>query len=141
MRPTTPVLVVVLATATLPIAAASAGADPKGEQFLLTCDNDMSYTIAVNGNGEFTPAHDTGSTTVLVPTSFRGSTFTVTDADGNVVDQGTDDSVAVKGRSERPRATTVDCTYTGSETFTDPDLGELTVTFSGGVRGFVTPAR
>jgi len=140
MRTTTPVLVV-LAAATVPLAAASAGADPKGDQFSLACDNGKTYAIAVSGNGEFTPAHDTGSTTVFVPTSFHGSTFTVTDAAGNVVDQGTDDAVAVKGRSERPRATAVTCTYTGSETVTDPELGELTFTFSGGVTGFATPVR
>jgi hypothetical protein len=141
MRLTTPLLLVALAAATVPLTAGSAAADPKGDQFSLSCDNGRTYVISVNGNGEFTPAHDTGSTTVFVPTSFHGSTFTLTDADGNVVDQGTDDAVAVKGRSERSRATSVSCTYTGSETFVDPELGELTATFTGGVDGFATPVR
>lgn len=141
MRLTTPLLVVTLAAATVPLAAVSATADPKGETLDVTCDNGRTYTVTTNGNGEFTPAHDTSSTTVLVPTSFSGFSYTVTDADGNVVDSGSEDGVTYKGRSQRARGTSVTCTFSATETFMDPELGELTATFTGGVAGFTTPAR
>ena len=141
MRSTHLAATTALALASLPLGAGAAAADPGGDTFDVVCDNGMTYPVSVNGNGEWTPAHDTSSTSVLVPTSFHSNSFTVTDADGNVIDSGTDDSVETKGSSQRTRATSTTCTYTGVETFEDPELGMLTVTFTGGVTGFVTPAR
>lgn len=125
------------------LVAAPADADPKSEVIDLVCDNGSSYAIAVNGNGEFTPGHDTGSTTVLVPTSFSGFHFVVTDAEGNVVYEEHDDSTATKGRADKQRGTSTTCTFSSTETFEDPELapGVLTGTFSGSVSGFTTPAR
>ena len=131
----------VLALVAVPLGAATAHADPNGDVFDLVCDNGRTYPIVTSGSGEFTPAHDTSSTTILVPTSFHGFSFVVTDADGNVVEEETDDSEVVKGSSQKQRATTTTCTYSFTETFEDPELGLLTVTGSGGVTGFTTPAR
>ena len=47
-----------------------------------SCDNGKSYQVAVNGNGEFTPAHDLGSTSVFVPQAFD-LTFEFTPTDGS----------------------------------------------------------
>ena len=130
-----------LAALAVTLTAPAAQADPGGDTFDVLCDDGRTYPVATNGNGEFTPAHDTSSTTVLVPTSFQGFSFTVTDSEGNVVDEEVDDSVAAKGRSGKARATSVTCTYSFSETFEDPELGMLTVVGTGGVTGFTTPAR
>ena len=144
MRSTPLAAAAVIALATVPFTAVAASADPQGDSFDVVCDNGHTYPVTTNGNGEFTPAHDTSSTSVLVPTSFHGFSFTITDADGHVVDSFTDDSVESKGRSEKPRRTMTTCTYSATETFEDPEhpeLGLLTATFSGGVTGFVTPVR
>ena len=57
-----------------------------------------------------------------------------------MIDEFTDPAVN-KGRSTRPRATSLSCTYTILEQFEDPELGLLTFTGSGSVEGFLTPAR
>ena len=53
-----------------------AGADPvnakKGEVLPIECDGGLgSLTVAVNGNGDFTPGHVITSTQVGVPYAFR----------------------------------------------------------------------
>jgi hypothetical protein len=52
--------------------AAGAGADPvnapKGEVISIDCDSGLgSLTVALNGNGDFTPGHVTTSTQVGIP--------------------------------------------------------------------------
>ena len=138
--PVATVLATAAAAAVVPLTAAGAAAAPAGDLIELVCGG-ATYTVLVNGNGEFTPARDTGSTKVFVPTSFHDNSYVITDASGAVVDQGTDDSVALKGSSQRSRATSMTCSYSVSEVFEDPELGELTGTFSGMVTGFSTPAR
>jgi hypothetical protein len=121
--------------------ASSAGADPAhGFIVPLDCTDGNSYTTVTNGNGEFTPTHDTASNKVFIPTRFGPFHGTVTDSGGNVVDEFTDPGVT-KGRADRPRRTAVECTYEFEQTFEDPDLGELTFTGDGTVYGFTTPAR
>jgi hypothetical protein len=67
--------------------AIGAGADPinapNGELVPLVCDSGIgSITVSVNGNGDFTPGHDTTSTQVGVPYAFRFETsFTPTGGD------------------------------------------------------------
>ena len=137
-----------LAAAAVPTALAAvaspASADPKGGTVVISCDNGRTYEATTSkGNGEFTPAHDTASTTVLIPTSFRGFSYTITDAQGNVLDSGSDNSVTVKGNgnAEKARATATSCTYTFTETSMDPQLGLVTFAGTGAVMGFTTPAR
>ena len=136
---TTTALATLAAVATVPLTAAGAAAAPAGDPSQLGCGG-ATYSVRVNGNGDFTPARDTRSTKVFVPTSFFDSTFVITDSAGNVLDQGTDDTVQTKGRSDKPRATSVTCSYSVSQVFDDPELGQVTGTFSGMVTGFTTPA-
>ncbi len=138
MKTARPLGLLVAAGLAVGVAAAPASADPrKGEIIPLACDNGQSYTIAVNGNGEFTPGHDTDSTSVLVPVAFGAFTGTVTDAEGNVAETFSEPGAA-KGQSGKNAKNTVTCTFSFSETFTED--GE-TFTFTGGgtVTGFITP--
>ena len=67
------VIVVALGAAALVAATATtAGADPtnakKGEILSIECDEGLGVlTVALNGNGEFTPGHVTTSTQVGIP--------------------------------------------------------------------------
>jgi hypothetical protein len=130
-----------LLLAAAPLAlAAPAHADPQGDTFAVVCDNGSTYAVTANGNGAFTPAHDAASTTVLVPTSFGEFHGTVTNAEtGELIDTFTEPA-SMKGKSERPRATSVHCTFSFSGDEFDPDLG-ITIHFegTGTVTGFVTP--
>ena len=120
--------------------AAPASADPKGEPIPVTCENGVTYMVTVNGNGAWTPAHDANSTSILIPTSFSGFHGEVTDSTGTVIDSF-DEPASARGSSSKARATTTSCTFEIVEHFTDPELGELTFTGSGGVTGFITPVR
>jgi hypothetical protein len=119
--------------------AAPSSADPKGETIPIACDKGTTYSVAVIGNGAFTPGHDVNSTTMLIPTSFGEFHGVITDSTGAVIDEFTDPAQA-KGSSTKPRATSTSCTFTIVEQFDDPDLGLLTFTGTGSVDGFVTPA-
>jgi hypothetical protein len=134
----------IIAAACLGVGAAlsistPASADPKGEPIQLTCDGGATYSVTVNGNGDFTPGHDINGTTVLIPTSFGDFHGVITDSTGAVVDEFTDPAME-KGDSTKPRATSVNCTFVIVEHFDDPDLGPLTFTGTGTLEGFVTPA-
>jgi len=135
-----------ISTATLGLAtalclAAPASADPKGPLFQVSCENGVTYWITANGNGAFTPGHDSNSNSILIPTSFTTFHGEITDSTGTVIDSF-DDPPAVKGMSgKNVRRTTTSCTFVFVEHFTDPELGELTFTGTGGVTGFITPLR
>jgi hypothetical protein len=66
-------LIAVLGTATMVLGAAGAAhADPtnakKGEVLTIECDQGLgSLTVALNGNGDWTPGHVTTSTQVGIP--------------------------------------------------------------------------
>lgn len=124
------------ALAALICVAAPASADPKGETFALTCEG-TTYIVVVGGNGLFTPAHDTGGNTNFVPVSFGEFTGTVTDENGDVVDTFTEPP-ATKGAGKNAD---LDCSYTFTGTFEDPELGLLTFAGTGTVSGFATPSR
>lgn len=116
------------AVAVLPASAAPARAGAVTVQ----CGS-TTYHAWANGNGQFTPAHDTASTSTLVPLAFGPSTFTVTDPTGVVVDSGTDPGGA-KGSSANAAGAQW-CTFSLSGT--DPD--GFTFSLSGSVLGKVTP--
>lgn len=143
MRVRKAVLATAVATLSLAVPAGAAAADPKveGTPVVISCDNGHTYQAAVAGNGEFTPAHDLDSNTMLIPTAFHGFSGTVTDSEGNVIDQFDDPTSTFKGASDKERSTSTSCQFTFSEVFEDPDLGTLTFTATGGVSGFLTPAR
>ena len=127
-------VIAVAAGATMVGAGGVALADPGGQPFPVVCDNGVTYQVVVAGNGQFTPAHDVATTTVLVPTAFGEITVTVTDPDGNVTTE-TDPAVN-KGSASRPRATTTTCTF-----HIEDSQDGFSVVVDGSVTGFVTPAR
>jgi hypothetical protein len=131
--------------ATVMSGAGAAYADPvnapEGFVIPVVCDNGVTYQAVGNGNGNFTPAHDLNSTTMLIPTAFGPFHAVVTDLDGNVLAEFTDPA-QVKGNSTQDRATSTSCTYTVEFTDFVPEFGQV-VHFvgTGSVDGFVTPVR
>jgi hypothetical protein len=124
------VLVACGALAALAIAP-TVGADPtnaKNSQQLQAVCGTQTLTVVVNGNGEFTPAHLIGSTSVFVPTSFD-ITFTFTPTGGSTETE-TDTSAKAA-----PLQDTITCTIP-FQSFPSP-FGTFTI--EGTVTGFVTP--
>ena len=125
----------VAAIATAALAAGPASADPVNSRTLpitIDCGEAGTYQAVANGNGQFTPAHDVNSTSVLIPVAFGPATFTLTDADGNIVDQETDPGDA-KGSASPAGRTLVDCSYT----FSGSQDG-YTFSGTGTVTGFIS---
>jgi hypothetical protein len=85
--------------------------------------------VVVNGNGEFTPAHVIGSTSVFIPTAFD-TTFTFTPTGGTPMSE-TDTS-----SKKAPITPTTTCTIPLQTLFSGP---EGTATIEGTVTGFFTP--
>jgi len=129
-----------LVAAAGPVAADPVNA-PEATHVPLTCDNGHTYDAVVNGDGDFSPAHDLNSNKMLVPTSFGEFTGTITDSEGNVLDSFTDPPSSKGQSGKKHRKTATSCTFTFGETFEDPELGTLTFSGAGSVTGFVTPAR
>ena len=140
MRKRSALLVAGVAIATTLGSASAASADPKGEVVPLVCDNGTTYQVALNGNGAFTPAHDLASTSILVPISFGEFHGTLTDSDGNVIEEFVDPPMTKGNSGKRARATTTSCTFSVTDTFDDPELGLVTFSGQGSVTAFVTPA-
>ena|SRR5437867_4074838 len=113
------------------VIAPTAGADPIGAknalQLQAVCGG-QTFNVVVNGNGEFTPAHLIGSTSVFIPTSFN-ITFTFTPTGGPTM---TETDTAAKAA---PLRDTVTCTIP-FQSFSAP---EGTFTIQGTVTGFLTP--
>jgi hypothetical protein len=107
-------------------------ADPvnakNGLVFPASCDNGQSYQVAVNGNGEFTPAHDLGSTSVFIPQSFD-LTFEFTPT-GGVPESETDTSA-----KHNVHGDVTTCTIDFTQTFPEGSFRLF-----GTVTGFFTPA-
>ena len=126
-------LLVITALAALAAAAAvpASNADPiraKGAtQITATCGT-QQVTVVVNGNGEFTPAHVIGSTSVFIPTAFD-TTFTSTPVGGPTMTE-TDTSAKAA-----PIKNTITCTIP-FQSFPSP-FGTFTI--EGTVTGFLTP--
>lgn len=128
---TTIALVAILAA----IAAQTAAADPvnahRGDVFTVNCGG-PDFQVAVNGNGEFTPAHVIGSTAVFIPMALN-LTFAFTPAGSNQTFTETDTAA-----KPNPHGNLVTCHLDKAKnTFTGPDG---TSSLSGDVIGFFTPA-
>ena len=111
--------------------ASTAGADPtnaKNAQQLQAVCGTQTLTVVVNGNGEFTPAHVIGSTSVFIPTSFD-VTFTFTPTGGSTMTE-TDTSAKAA-----PIKNTMTCAIP-FQSFPSP-VGTFTI--EGSVTGFLTP--
>ncbi|MDQ1708995.1 MAG: hypothetical protein QOG49_380 [Frankiaceae bacterium] len=137
-------LVLAITAAAMLGGAATAAADPvhapNSGLATLMCNDGATYTIVTNGNGNFTPGHDVASNSTFVPTAFGPFHGVLTDGAGNVIDEFTDPA-NTKGSSTKPRASSLSCTFTISDTFTDPNLGLVHFSGTGSVIGFKTPAR
>ena len=125
-------LVVIACLALVGAIVPAATADPihakNATQISAVCGT-QPVTVIVNGNGEFTPAHVIGSTSVFIPTAFN-LTFTFTPTGGAPMSE-TD--TAAKAA---PIANTVTCTIPLQTLFFGP---EGTATIHGTVTGFFTP--
>jgi hypothetical protein len=127
---------VLLAAAGLALAAAVmvplAAADPinaKNSSQISAMCNGRPVMVVVNGNGEFTPAHVIGSTSVFIPTAFD-ITFTFTPTGGSPMPETDTSSKAA------PITPTTTCTIPLQTLFSGP---EGTATIEGTVTGFFTP--
>jgi hypothetical protein len=127
---------VLLAAAGLALAAAVmvplAAADPinaKNSSQISAICNGRPVMVVVNGNGEFTPAHVIGSTSVFIPTAFD-ITFTFTPTGGSPMPETDTSSKAA------PITPTTTCTIPLQTLFSGP---EGTATIEGTVTGFFTP--
>lgn len=118
------------------------GADPKGDTFEVVCDNNKTYTLVSNGNGEFTAAHDINSNATLVPVSFGEFTGTLTYPDGT--QQTFTDPPAAKGQSAKGAKNLVNCTFSFTEESdgSDPEFpAGSTFTGSGTALVRITPSK
>jgi hypothetical protein len=108
---------------------------PNAEVVTLDCGTAGTVDVVVNGNGEWTPGHLLDGNGVLIPLSFGESTFVLRDAEGNVIDEGTEPATA-KGRARGPRnRERATCTFT--LTFEEDGF---TATVTGSVTGFMSGA-
>jgi hypothetical protein len=93
-----------------------------------TCDNGQSYEVVVNGNGEFTPAHVLGSSSVFIPEAFN-ITFEFTPT-GGPTESETDTSAK---NNVHGNVTTCSIDFT-------QEFPEGSFHLFGTVTGFFTPA-
>ncbi len=125
----------------------TAAADPVNAKSAFTtplkCNNGQTYQVVVNGNGEFTPAHDINSNATLVPVAFGDFTGTIRNTSGMVVDTFTEPGAA-KGQSAKGRKNLVSCTFSFLETSdgSDPEFpAGFTFTGTGTVVVKITPSK
>ena len=118
----------------LTVFAQTAGADPvkaKNSQVLIANCGGPNLMVAVNGNGEWTPAHVIESTAVFIPTAFN-VTFSFTPTGGT-----TESETDTSAKAHQPRNAIICALPSALNTFTSP---EGTFVISGTVTGFFTPA-
>jgi hypothetical protein len=129
------VTVIAVFAIVLGVFAQTASADPgnaKNAGFFTAVCGSTQLQVVVNGNGVFTPAHVTGSTSVFVPTAFD-LTFTFIPSGGGAPEVDTETSA----KAHQP-ANAVTCQLPGAlNTVTFPDG---TFTLDGTVTGFFTPS-
>jgi hypothetical protein len=125
----TAVACLAFATAVMvPVATADPSHAKNSAQISAMCSG-HSIMVVVNGNGEFTPAHVVGSTSVFIPTAFN-TTFTFTPTGGSPMPETDTSSKAA------PIAPTITCTIPLQTLFSGP---EGMATIQGTVTGFFTP--
>jgi hypothetical protein len=103
----------------------------KNGQLITAICSGLQVQVAVNGNGEYTPAQVVNGTSVFVPSSFD-LTFSFT-PNGGTTESETDTSA-----KHNAKAGSITCNIPAAlNTFTTPDG---TVVFSGTATGAFTPA-
>ena len=124
-------LALVLSTAAMGALAAAASADPVNAKTGLVlpanCGGQV-VQVAVNGNGEFTPAHVIGSTAVFVPQAFN-LTFEFTPTGGST--ESETDTTAHHNAHGQLRTCAIDFTQA---------MPDGTLHLIGTATGFFTPA-
>jgi hypothetical protein len=130
-----PVAMLALVLALAGTASGSATADPSGAKksapVTVVCGN-TTYDTVANGSGEWSPAHDLNSNSVLIPVAFGIETDVFTPTGGSPETSLT--PARAKGSSSPNGRTPLDCSYTiGPLTFP-----EGTFEASGTVTGFIT---
>ena len=128
-RVVTAVACVAFAAAVMVPAAAADPSNAKNSTQIVAICGGSPINVVVNGNGEFSPAHDLGSTSVFIPTAFD-LTFTFTPTVGSPMSET--DTSAKAG----PIKGTVTCAIPNQTLFSGPDG---TATIEGSVTGFFTP--
>jgi len=125
----TAVACLAFATAVMvPVATADPSHAKNSAQISAICSG-HSIMVVVNGNGEFTPAHVVGGTSMFIPTAFN-TTFTFTPTGGSPMSETDTSSKAA------PIRNTTTCTIPLQTLFSGP---EGTATIQGTVTGFFTP--
>ena len=102
----------------------------------LNCGTE-SFDVVVIGQGNWSVAHLADGKGVFHPTAFPSFVGTVTDSEGNIVEEINEPPVAKKNVPNN-KAPILHCSYTVS--FTDPEAG-LTFSGTGTVEGYITPFR
>jgi hypothetical protein len=128
------VTTIAIAAIALGVFVQTASADPvnaKNVQRVVAICGGSPVMVVVNGNGEFTPAHVVGTTTVFVPTAFE-LTFSFTPTGGS-----TESETDTSAKAHQPVRAVTCAIPANLNTFTDPDG---TFSISGTVTGFFTPA-
>ena len=118
----------------LPLGAVASAAQPQGDTFTLTCGS-TSYQVWSNGNGEWTPAHDTASGRVFVPHAFDGFHGELRDTQGVLVFEF-DEPASTQGSGKQKND--ISCTYSfrGVSDGSDPEIpAGYTFSGTGGVTG------
>lgn len=115
---------------------AAATADPsRGEHIALTCGA-TTYQVVVNGNGQWTPAHDTNSTRVFIPHAFIGFHGEIRDTAGVLVDSFDEAGTEVQGSGKQNNDQVCTFLFTEVSDGSDPEFpAGYTFTGSGGVSG------
>lgn len=124
----------------LGVASAHEG-DHGVDTFEVVCDNNVTYTLESNGNGEFTSARDVHSNAVLVPVSFGEFTGTITYPDRTV--ETFTEPASSKGQSAKGLKNAVSCSFTFTFESDGSDGLPAGTTFEGGGTAIVkvTPSR
>jgi hypothetical protein len=110
MRFTVAAAAALFAAATVAVGAIGAPVNaPNVAAITLNCPSGSVTGVINLVRGEFTPAHATGSNTVLIPIAFGEFTGTATDADGNVLFI-VDEPPLAKGSAAPENGELVECT-------------------------------
>jgi hypothetical protein len=123
------VFIICLAGVVAPIAGGDPS-NPKTSGLVSAVCGSENFTVALAGNGEFTPGHDVASTAMFIPTGFDLiETFTPSGGGSPIVEHDTSAKAA-------PIKDTITCTIPLQTVFSGPPG---TVTIQGSVTGFWTP--
>ena len=129
--------------------ASAASADPVNTphpQILYVTCGEQTFVVAGNGNGNWTPVHDTASNSVFIPTSLGNFVGVAYAADGTTVVGGFSDPSFTTRNVGPKNAPRLECSFTTGLQYVglgnDPEAPDAVYeSFSGDGTLFVTPVR